>query len=86
LRSYIQQWNSNVRKSMPYATESVYDFESSFLASVMVFDIQQLHTTRCSFPAPDAPDKQESWFYFQGEKGTVSPEVFDVANFIRGGR
>lgn len=84
-RSYVQQWLSNTDRPTPASVESVYDFKISFIVSVMVVDMQQNHTSRCQFPAQEFPN-QEPWFYFAGESGTVNPDVFDVANFIRGGR
>lgn len=84
-RAYVQQWKAGSNKPMPYAKEAVYPFPTTFIQALTVFDMQQMHTTRCEFPASDAPT-EDTWYYFWGERGGTQPEDFDVANFINAGR
>jgi hypothetical protein len=84
-RAYIQQWKAGSNKPMPYNKEAVYPFKTTFIQALTVFDMQQEHTTRCEFPASDAP-REEMWYYWWGDKGGSQPEDFDVANFINAGR
>lgn len=84
-RAYIQQWKAGSNKPMPYAKTAVYPFPSTFIQALTVFDMQQEHTTRCEFPASDAPN-EEMWYYWWGDKDGSQPEDFDVANFINTGR
>jgi len=84
-RAYIQQWKAGSNKPMPYAKEAVYPWPTTFIQALTVFDMQQEHTTRCEFPASDAP-REEMWYYWWGDKGGSTPEDFNVANFINAGR
>jgi len=84
-RAYIQQWKAGSNKPMPYAKTAVYPFPSTFIQALTVFDMQQEHTTRCEFPASDAPN-EEMWYYWWGDKDGSKPEDFDVSNFINAGR
>lgn len=85
-RAYVQMWNAEKDRFMPKSEEAVYPFKTTFLAALSVFDMQQMHSTRCSFSNADGENK-EAWFLWWGKKsgGTV-PEDFDVAAFISQGR
>ena len=84
-RSYIQQWNGKGLKPKPESKDPKWDFRTSSVQSLMVFDMQIGHTTRCRSPAPEYPD-QPGVFFWQGDEGNVHEEDFDVSGFISEGR
>jgi hypothetical protein len=56
-RSYIQQWDGDGEKPRPDDPDPKWDFKSSTVLSLMVFDMQIGHTTRCQFPLQSIPNK-----------------------------
>jgi hypothetical protein len=83
-RSLIHTWKQADRPR-PNAKRAVYDYETIFINSFTLVDMQQEHATRCQFPSPDMPD-EDGWYYVFGEAEGTTREEFSVTNFVGSGR
>jgi hypothetical protein len=83
-RSLIHTWKGADRPR-PDAKRAVYDYETIFINSFTLVDMQQEHATRCQFPSPDMPD-EDGWYYVFGDAEGTTREEFSVTNFVGSGR
>jgi hypothetical protein len=81
-------WINGIRvghKPFENAKISVYDYETGFLPNITMVDMQLVHATRAALPSHQFPD-EEGWYWNMGPKVGLTPDFFDVAELIRGGR